>query len=179
VASSFSARTRVDSGTRSAHPKPRHSPERRDRHDEAGTLDRSTDSRRRCVGVPVWLVVGDDGDRRSAALAQGRSAALVDEQALDCGREKEAEACAELNRLLEALDGHLAAIDERLRAVDEIQGAIQRNRFYLAGADNELSEEAMLRLQQHMERRSKVVETLSNILKKAADTAWAITQNLK
>jgi hypothetical protein len=131
------------------------------------------------VAVPLWLVAGNDGDRRSAALAQGRSAALVDEKALDCSGEKEPEACAELNRLLEALDGHLAAIDERLRAVDEIHGAVQRNKFYLAAVEHELSEEDMLALQRAMERRNQLELLISNVMKAAYQAGQAAISALK
>ncbi len=44
---------------------------------------------------------------------------------------------------------------------------------------SELSETESLRLQMAMDRESKMMETLSNILKKISDTADSITQNLK
>jgi hypothetical protein len=44
---------------------------------------------------------------------------------------------------------------------------------------DELSEMDQLRLQMAMDRLSKMMSTLSNILKKMADTASQITQNLK
>lgn len=44
---------------------------------------------------------------------------------------------------------------------------------------SELSETESLRLQMMMDRRSKFMSTLSNILKKLSDTASAIVQNLK
>ncbi len=44
---------------------------------------------------------------------------------------------------------------------------------------SEMSEEDMLRLQMAMDRESKLVETLSNIMKKISDTADGIAQNLK
>ncbi len=44
---------------------------------------------------------------------------------------------------------------------------------------NELSEMVSMRLQMAMDRRSKYLETLSNVLKKIADTQEAITQNMK
>jgi hypothetical protein len=43
----------------------------------------------------------------------------------------------------------------------------------------EMSEMEQLRLQMAMDRMSKMMSTLSNILKKIADTASQITQNLK
>ncbi len=44
---------------------------------------------------------------------------------------------------------------------------------------SELGELASLRLQQLLDRRAKLLETLSNLQKKASDTAQAIIQNLK
>lgn len=44
---------------------------------------------------------------------------------------------------------------------------------------SELSEEEQLRLQMAMDRRSKMMDALSNILKKLSDTSNAIIQNLK
>jgi hypothetical protein len=44
---------------------------------------------------------------------------------------------------------------------------------------NELGEMESLRLQMAMDRMSKLMSTLSNLLKKISDTASAITQNLK
>ena len=44
---------------------------------------------------------------------------------------------------------------------------------------SEISEEESLRLQMAMDRMSKLMQTLSNILEKIDDTAQSITQNLK
>jgi len=44
---------------------------------------------------------------------------------------------------------------------------------------NELGETESLRLQMAMDRMSKMMSTLSNLLKKISDTAQSITQNLK
>jgi putative addiction module CopG family antidote len=44
---------------------------------------------------------------------------------------------------------------------------------------SEMGEMESLRLQMIMDRRSKLLETLSNILKKISDTSQSITQNLK
>jgi hypothetical protein len=44
---------------------------------------------------------------------------------------------------------------------------------------SELGETESLRLQMAMDRMSKFMSTLSNILKKMSDTASQITQNLK
>ena len=44
---------------------------------------------------------------------------------------------------------------------------------------NEMSEMTSLRLQMMMDRRSKFISTLSNIMKKISDTQSAIIQNMK
>lgn len=44
---------------------------------------------------------------------------------------------------------------------------------------SEMGEMESLRLQMAMDRLSKMMSTLSNLLKKTSDTANAITQNLK
>jgi hypothetical protein len=62
----------------------------------------------------------------------------------------------------------LAAIDARLAQLDSDKDSL-----------SELGEEQQLRLQSIMDRKQRLVQTLSNILKKTSDTAQAITQNLK
>jgi N-methylhydantoinase B/oxoprolinase/acetone carboxylase alpha subunit len=59
--------------------------------------------------------------------------------------------------------------------VDEAQQALTAQ----LGAMDDLSETESLRLQMAMDRMSKMMTTLSNILKKMSDTASAITQNIK
>jgi hypothetical protein len=44
---------------------------------------------------------------------------------------------------------------------------------------SEMSEMTSLRLQMTMDRRSKFIETLSNIMKKISTTQETLTQNLK
>ena len=44
---------------------------------------------------------------------------------------------------------------------------------------SEMGEMESLRLQMAMDRMSKMMSTLSNLLKKMSDTAESITQNLK
>jgi len=44
---------------------------------------------------------------------------------------------------------------------------------------NEMSEMTSLRLQMAMDRRSKFIETLSNIMKKVATTQETLVQNIK
>ena len=47
------------------------------------------------------------------------------------------------------------------------------------GSQSEMGEMESLRLQMAMDRMSKAMSTLSNILKKMSDTAGAIVQNMK
>ena len=47
------------------------------------------------------------------------------------------------------------------------------------GSVSEMGDEESLRLQTAMDRTSKLMTTLSNLLTKASDTAQAITQNIK
>jgi hypothetical protein len=56
-----------------------------------------------------------------------------------------------------------------------LQGPLQQN----LDSMNEMSEMTSLRLQMAMDRRSKFVETLSNIMKKLSDTSESIVQNMK
>lgn len=57
--------------------------------------------------------------------------------------------------------------------------SIQSNLQGSLDSMNEMSEMTSMRLQMAMDRRSKFVEALSNILKKMSDTSDAIVQNLK
>jgi putative addiction module CopG family antidote len=46
-------------------------------------------------------------------------------------------------------------------------------------AMNEMSEMMLLRLQMQMDRRSKFIATLSNVMKKLSDTQETLVQNIK
>jgi hypothetical protein len=77
-----------------------------------------------------------------------------------------------------AVDGLTADIHETLdsqaamaRLVDEIKSDLD--------SMSEMGEMESLRLQMAMDRMSKMMSTLSNLLKKMSDTAAQITQNLK
>jgi|GEM_PF-2364217 len=76
--------------------------------------------------------------------------------------------------------------------LDTLQKAVDDARVLQMDVDNEIStvkqdldslselgEMESLRLQMAMDRMSKMMSTLSNLLKKASDTAAGITQNLK
>jgi hypothetical protein len=66
-------------------------------------------------------------------------------------------------------------------------GAVDENLIRSAGAVitdqlsslSEMTEQTSLRLQMAMDRRSKFIEALSNLLKKQSDTASGIISNLK
>jgi hypothetical protein len=58
---------------------------------------------------------------------------------------------------------------------DQLKKTIQKD----LDSMSEMGELESLRLQMAMDRMSKMMSTLSNILKKISDTANAITQNLK
>jgi hypothetical protein len=47
------------------------------------------------------------------------------------------------------------------------------------GEDGEMSEIESMRMQMYMDRKAKLSSTMSNMLKKASDTAVTITQNIK
>ncbi len=89
----------------------------------------------------------------------------------------------------ENINAQLAAMDSRMQAVQaEIQKAqtdfdnlraIQNNLKSQLDNMNEMSEMTSMRLQMAMDRRSKFIETLSNLLKKIDDTSNAIVQNMK
>src|SRR4051812_49924925 len=57
------------------------------------------------------------------------------------------------------------------QAIDEVKAELD--------SLSELGETESLRLQMAMDRMSKLMSTLSNILKQASDTSGQITQNLK
>lgn len=46
-------------------------------------------------------------------------------------------------------------------------------------SNQELSEAKSLKLQKHMDRRAKAMETLSNTMKKQSETSESITENMK
>jgi hypothetical protein len=70
------------------------------------------------------------------------------------------------------------AIKDSLTAQDAVAGEIDGIKKNLDSM-NDLGETESLRLQMAMDRLSKMISTLSNILKKISDTAESITQNLK
>jgi hypothetical protein len=79
---------------------------------------------------------------------------------------------------LDTIDARLAGNLPDRESEDQARTAIDQVRQSLNDM-SELGEMDSLRLQMAMERMTKMIETLSNILKKISDTASAITQNLK
>jgi hypothetical protein len=65
----------------------------------------------------------------------------------------------------------LAEVARILTVPDELKGKL--------GSENELSEMTSLRLQMMMDRRSKYISTLSNIMKKIDTTQETLIQNIK
>ena len=67
---------------------------------------------------------------------------------------------------------------ERVTRTEQIQAVLDDLKGRLDSL-SELGEMESLRLQMVMDRRAKLLETLSNIMKKLSETANSITQNLK
>lgn len=88
----------------------------------------------------------------------------------------------EMVRQVEAIHGKKSALRELLERVaaesEELARALrcEYEELFVATEADEL---ALAKLQTAMDRRSKLLETLSNILKKLADSDSAIAQNLK
>ena len=87
--------------------------------------------------------------------------------------------CARFVEIIRHMDRVSAATLENLAFLEEIQTEIVASAAYQDYLNQELSEAESLRLQSELERRSKVLETLSNIMKKIADTSDALVQNMK
>ena len=125
------------------------------------------------AAVPLWLSL-DDGSRNQAALAE-----TTETKAINCDGARNAEACAELNRLLLDLDRQLAEINQRQQSVEKNQDAIQENAHYLAATKSELSQEDMLALQRLMEKKAQLEQMISNVMKAASEAQAGIAANLK
>jgi Arc/MetJ-type ribon-helix-helix transcriptional regulator len=67
--------------------------------------------------------------------------------------------------------GHIVSIDELIAIKDNLKNDLD--------SISEMGEMESLRLQMAMDRMSKMISALSNLLKKISDTAAAITQNMK
>ena len=75
--------------------------------------------------------------------------------------------------LIARLDAHRASAEGDLIRSASAAIASQLDSF------SELGEQMQLRLQMMMDRRAKILEALSNIMKKQSETAAAIVANLK
>jgi hypothetical protein len=78
---------------------------------------------------------------------------------------------AEMKKVLVLADETGAVVKKIDNQIDQIKADID--------SMSEMGEMESLRLQMAMDRLSKLMSTLSNLLKKASDTASTITQNLK
>jgi hypothetical protein len=76
------------------------------------------------------------------------------------------------------VDSILNNIEESLGTTKEVDDLVLEIKRDLDSM-NKLSEIESLRLQMAMDRLSKLMSTLSNLLKKTSDTASAIVQNIK
>ncbi len=80
------------------------------------------------------------------------------------------------------LESHMTNLQERQLQLQKELEALQKQQGELKDkldSMTEMSETTAMRLQMMMDRRSKFMETLSNMLKKMAATSNSITQNLK
>lgn len=98
-------------------------------------------------------------DEVKEAIDEKRRWRAVQKSLAACAREPHAAGAAAIDRA--DLDATLAQAKRRLDSISE------------------LGEMESLRLQMAMDRMSKLMSTLSNLLKKTSDTAQSITQNLK
>ena len=72
----------------------------------------------------------------------------------------------------------VATADETDKVVKKLDAGLKDSKASLDSM-SEMGETESLRLQMEMDRLSKAMTTLSNLLKKFSDTAGSITQNLK
>jgi hypothetical protein len=87
--------------------------------------------------------------------------------------------CAHFIEIVRHMDRVSAATLENLAFLEEIQTELVASAAYQDYLNQDLSEAESLRLQSALDRTSKFLDTLSNIMKKISDTSDAITQNMK
>ena len=87
--------------------------------------------------------------------------------------------CARFIEIIRHLDRVSVSTLENLAFLDEIQSALVASTAYQDYLNQELSDAQRLALQAALERTSKFLETLSNIMKKISDTSDALIQNVK
>ncbi|HEV8483109.1 MAG TPA: hypothetical protein VGV87_06100 [Blastocatellia bacterium] len=84
----------------------------------------------------------------------------------------------QVSKVIAPLDSMLKNIEESLGTTKEVDDSIDAIKKDLDSM-SEMGEIESLRLQMAMDRMSKMMSTLSNLLKKMSDTADGIVQNLK
>lgn len=84
-----------------------------------------------------------------------------------------------IRRDFKGLQGQMRILDDSVSVLNkDIESAISAMKTDL-DAMSEMGELESLRLQMAMDRMSKMMSTISNILKKISDTQQSITQNMK
>ena len=84
----------------------------------------------------------------------------------------------QVSKVIAPVDSILKNIEESLGTTKEVNDSIEAIKKDLDSM-SEMGETESLRLQMAMDRMSKMLSTLSNLLKKMSDTADGIVQNLK
>ena len=84
----------------------------------------------------------------------------------------------QVSKVIAPLDSMLKNIEESLGTTKEVDDSIDAIKKDLDSM-SEMGETESLRLQMAIDRMSKMMSTLSNLLKKMSDTADGIVQNLK
>jgi hypothetical protein len=97
----------------------------------------------------------------------------------DAGSTLSAADCAHFSEVLRHMDRVSVATLENIEFLGEIQAELVASVAYQDYLNQELSEAQSLALQSALDRTSKFLEVLSNIMKKVSDTSEAITQNIK
>jgi hypothetical protein len=123
------------------------------------------------LGLPAAVKAGPGTD-----LPPPPTAAL---SCKDPGSTLSAADCAHFNEIIRHLDRVSVATLENLAFLDEIQTELVASAAYQDALNQGLSEAESLRLQLALDRTSRFLQTLSNILKKISETSETIVQNLK
>lgn len=87
--------------------------------------------------------------------------------------------CAHFVEIIRHLDRVSVSTLENLAFLEEIETEIEASVAYQDYLNQDLSEAQSLRMQLALDRTSKFLETLSNIMKKISDTADLINGNIK
>jgi chromosome segregation ATPase len=91
------------------------------------------------------------------------------------GEDKLTAQLASIDRSIQTINAEIQKALTDLEALKALQQALNAQ----LDSINEMSEMTSMDLQMAMDRRSKFVETLSNVLKKISDTQASIVQNMK